>query len=273
MLGFLEWSKYKEDKEYKYYRKRKRGSQKYSVIGITRVRNEELILPDTFDHVSKYVDAIVALDDHSTDRTLSIIKNNKNVIKMIVHKEWKKNRTSEETAHRQLLYHAVKEYNPDWIFYFDADERFEISKRELLSIPEKIDGIKVRLFDAYMTPDDQKDFIKGDCLYNFRKNFGPEYRDILMFFRNRDYIQFIGDDSREPKGCKCVITDFYCQHYGKAISYVQWEETCNYYANHFPEPYKTKWTQRKGKAIHDLSDFGKPLLSWDDAKLRGIQLK
>jgi hypothetical protein len=47
--------------------------QKHFLIGITRVRNEALILQDTLDYVGKNVDAIVAYDDASTDRTLEIL--------------------------------------------------------------------------------------------------------------------------------------------------------------------------------------------------------
>ena len=36
---------------------------KHFLIGITRVRNEALILRDTLDYVGKHVDAIVAYDD------------------------------------------------------------------------------------------------------------------------------------------------------------------------------------------------------------------
>ena len=43
---------------------------KHFLIGITRIRNEALILRDTLDYVGKQVDAIVAYDDASTDQTL-----------------------------------------------------------------------------------------------------------------------------------------------------------------------------------------------------------
>ena len=43
---------------------------RHFLIGTTRVRNEALILQDTLDYVGKHVDAIVAYDDSSTDRTL-----------------------------------------------------------------------------------------------------------------------------------------------------------------------------------------------------------
>ena len=46
---------------------------KHFLIGITRIRNEALILRDTLDYVGKQVDAIVAYDDASTDQTLEIL--------------------------------------------------------------------------------------------------------------------------------------------------------------------------------------------------------
>src|SRR4029078_5840014 len=47
--------------------------QRHFLIGIPRVRNEALVLPDTLDYVGKHVDAIVAYDEASTDRTLEIL--------------------------------------------------------------------------------------------------------------------------------------------------------------------------------------------------------
>ena len=38
------------------------------MVGITRLRNESLILRDSLDYLGKHVDAIVAYDDSSTDR-------------------------------------------------------------------------------------------------------------------------------------------------------------------------------------------------------------
>ena len=63
-----------------------------------------------------------------------------------------------------------------------------------------------------------------------------------------------------------VKTDLYCQHYGKSLSVAHWEETCDYYVQHFPyETYGAKWEARKGKAIHTQSDYGNPLHEWGDA--------
>ena len=55
-------------------------------------------------------------------------------------------------------------------------------------------------------------------------------------------------------------------HYGKSLSVEHWEETCDYYINHFPfQTYGRKWLARKGQAIHTQSDFMRPLYEWGDA--------
>lgn len=240
--------------------------RKTQVIGITRIRNEELIILDTLKHLAEVVDKIIVLDDDSSDKTVEIVKKNPKVIEILRNTNWERNRIYEETHHRALLLERARLYDPEWIFYFDADERFELTKEQILGLPEEIDGVKIRLFDAYITQNDKQPYGNNQELYNFRKYFGPEYRDILMLFRNKDYISFEGLDSREPVGCKNLSNKFYCQHYGKSISIEQWEETCDYYAINFPEPYKTKWEERRGKAIHSLSDFNNPLYKWSDIK-------
>ena len=48
--------------------------RRHFLIGITRVRNEALVISDTLDYVGKQVDAIIAYDDASTDRTLEILR-------------------------------------------------------------------------------------------------------------------------------------------------------------------------------------------------------
>lgn len=75
---------------------------------MTRIRNEELIITDTIDHVSKFVDAIIAYDDCSTDRTLSILKQCKSVIQIIENKHWESDRVLQEPAHRQILLNTEK---------------------------------------------------------------------------------------------------------------------------------------------------------------------
>ncbi len=101
--------------------------QKHFLIGITRVRNEALILQDTLDYVGKNVDAIVAYDDASTDRTLEILGGHPKVALVVTNRSWEPDieaRRIAEGRHRGLLLHAAREHLQfDWIFCFDPDER------------------------------------------------------------------------------------------------------------------------------------------------------
>lgn len=238
----------------------------YPIIGLLRIRNESLILTDTLNHLSQFVDGIIVFDDASTDRSVKICQKHKKVLQIINNPKWRRNREEEETRHRQVLLEAARKYQPQWLFFADADERFEGEIRSFLlsKESEKINGIRIRLLDAYLTLKDQKPY-KKDSLLNFRQFFGPEMRQILMIFRNQSRVKFQGLDAREPYLTGKVITKFWCQHYGKAISKKHWQETCQYYINHFPK-YAQKWQKRLNKSIHAVSDFGRPLFSWSEVK-------
>jgi glycosyltransferase involved in cell wall biosynthesis len=238
------------------------------LVALTRVRNEALILPDTLDHVARFADAIVAYDDASTDRTLELLLGHPKVAYVVANRRWQSGvdaRLLAETRHRGLLLELVRErFAAQWCFCFDADERYVGDVRGLTEgLPASVDGVRVRLFDAYMTADDAQAFPGTRPLLDFRRHFGPERRDILMLWRNQPHIRFDGLDRREPYGAESCVVDLHCQHYGKALSIEHWEATCDYYVRNFPEdPYGRKWRARKGKAIHQLSDFGRPLHPW-----------
>src|SRR5262245_66021354 len=87
-------------------------AQTHCLIGITRVRNEALILGDTLDFVGRHVDAIVAYDDASTDRTLELLGNHPKVAFILANGAWEsevKARRTAEHRHRQLLLQCARE--------------------------------------------------------------------------------------------------------------------------------------------------------------------
>ena len=96
-----------------------------------------------------------------------------------------------EGRHRGLLLQTAREQLQfDWMFCFDADERVTGDLRGSLEETHSsdYDGVRVRLFDAYMTPDDHAPYQSGRELLGFRRFFGPEQRDILMLWRNRPEV-------------------------------------------------------------------------------------
>ena len=241
---------------------------RHFLIGITRVRNEALILPDALDYVGKQVDAIVAYDDASTDRTLEIFRGHPKVALIVANRSWETDieaRRLAEGRHRGLLLQTAREHLQfDWMFCFDPDERVTGDLRGFTEETHSsdYDGVRVQLFDAYMTAGDHAPYQADRELLGFRRFFGPERRDILMLWRNRLEVIFA---KREPDGLERVRTGLYCQHYGKSLSVDHWEETCDYYIRHFPfETYGRKWLERKGRAIHTESDFMRPLYEWGD---------
>lgn len=245
--------------------------QQHFLIGITRVRNEALILRDSLDFVGQHVDAIVVYDDASTDQTLDVFRSHPKVALIVTNGSWEadvKARKMAEHRHRQLMLQTARaRLQFDWVFCFDPDERVTGDLRGFAGgvDAKDCDAARIRLFDAYITPDDCAPYQSGQKLLDFRRFFGPERRDILMLWRNRPQVFFAEGHEREPGGIERVMTALYCQHYGKSLSVEHWEETCDYYIRHFPfETYGRKWLDRKGRAIHTQSDFMRPLYEWGD---------
>jgi len=239
------------------------------LVVFLRVRNEEKILKDTLDHLAEFADFICAYEDASTDKTREILKSHDKVVLIVQNDHWQSNiedRLLSETRHRGLLLQESRQRLAfHWCMCCDADERYIGDIRNFVTAPVEgqPDAVRIQLFDAYMTEGDDHPYSSGMNLQNFRNFFGPERRDILMLWRNSELVQFIGMDAREPVVPGKIDIKFFCQHYGKSLSYKHWEETCEYYANHFPWiPYGQKWTDRKGKALHSQSDFGRPMYEW-----------
>ncbi len=245
--------------------------RKHQLVAITRLRNEALILPDTLDYLGDHVDAIVAYDDASTDDSVDILRKHPKVALIVVNQAWEKDvaaRKLAEGRHRGLLLDMARAELPhDWMFCFDPDERVTGDLRGFVAglSADACEAVRVRLFDAYITPEDREPYRPDRALLDFRRYYGPEQRDILMLWRNRPEIGFAEGHGRTPGGIERVRTDLYCQHYGKSLSVEHWEETCDYYIRHFPfETYGRKWSERKGQAIHTQSDFLRPLYAWGE---------
>jgi glycosyltransferase involved in cell wall biosynthesis len=241
------------------------------LVVLLRVRNEELILQDTLNHLANFADLICAYDDASSDKTREILKSHEKVLLVVQNNHWQlgvENRLLSETRHRGLLLQeARKRFSFNWCMCCDADERYfgEIRQFVTESIQEKPDAIRIQLFDAYMTEGYDRPYSCEMPLTNFRRYFGPERRDILMLWKNSNLAHFTGLDAREPVVQGRTESKFFCQHYGKSLSYEHWEATCEYYISHFPfDSYGKKWADRRGKALHSESDFGRPLFEWGD---------
>jgi glycosyltransferase involved in cell wall biosynthesis len=242
------------------------------IIGLTRIRNESEIIKETLDHMATFCSEVYVYDDCSTDNTVDIC-NNHNVVKGIVEgSSWDQDRENAEFQNRQAVLELAKEKSDiqedDWFIYMDADERIDFNWKVFEANHMRIDAIMMRLFDFYITEEDK------DKHYSERTKIGPEYRDILFMFKCSHALGYFHRDQRECNmipGTRIGVAG-YVKHYGKSISIQQWEDTCEYYATTFPK-YADKWNARRGKAIHTESDFGYPLITWDEKETKGISMQ
>jgi glycosyltransferase involved in cell wall biosynthesis len=247
------------------------------IIGLMIIRNESLVLEDTLEAMSLIVDGIVVLDDASTDNSVDICLKCPKVLSIVLNTEWVSGLSGEryvqESIHRQKVLEVGKQYSPAWFLYMDADERIDGDIRNFMlenTKNKKISGIRLALYDAYLTDKDMQPY-EGGKLYGFRKYFGQERRDIMMAWKNRKNVYFRTDEmARVPSGVpeSEIIDRFYVQHYGKSLSIDHWEETCQFYIKYFPV-FADKWRGRIGKAIHTKSDFGTKLMDWPSLKKGG----
>ena len=237
--------------------------------GITRVRNEALIIADTIQHYLERCEHIFMYDDCSEDATVSIAKEvGRDRITIIEGDFWITNRLAEETRHRGLLLDMARKSGAEWVYCFDADERLVGSLPD--NPPVGCSGYRLRLFDGYLTRSHQLPYISGN-LAELPRMFGPECRDILTLF-HVDAAWYEGLDRREPLiSGDTLLADTKIKHYGKCISVEQWEATCEYYATYFPKKYKKKWESRRGHAIHKCSDFGRALFDWESLMINRHQ--
>jgi glycosyltransferase involved in cell wall biosynthesis len=217
--------------------------------------------------MAEFCNHIYVYDDASDDLTATIADNHKAVEAILMNEKWISDRAKAETESRSELLSLAQILSPDtdWFVYMDADERIEFDWNILETIPNDVNGIRMSLFDYYITPEDV------DLHYTQRRYIGPEYRNILMAFRNIPGLQYIKPDQRSPIVPGKIMISGYVKHYGKAVSVQQWEDTCDYYTNHF-QKYADKWALRKGKAVHTTSDFGRKLITWNDKQAKGIKL-
>lgn len=238
------------------------------ITGLLRIRNESEIISDTLNNMATFCSRVFVFDDCSTDLTVEICRSHPVVEKIICSLRYSPNRPNSETEDRRILLNMASSIIPpkSWIFLMDGDERVEFPMEQLKAVPESVNGIRMKLFDFYITPEDI------DLPYSQRRWIGPEYREILMAYRNIPGLKYTHEIQRSPIFTGEITSFGYVKHYGKGVSVEQWEKKCEYYSKHFPERYANKWEARKGKAVHTMSDFGRPLITWDEKETKGIKL-
>jgi len=111
-------------------------SNKIKISGLIITYNEEKNIADVIKNLD-FVDEIIIVDSFSTDKTVEIIANYKNV-KLI------QNKFSDFTSQRNI---ALQHASNEWILFLDADERISTKlKNEILSEIENKNSKDAYLF-------------------------------------------------------------------------------------------------------------------------------
>jgi len=237
------------------------------ITSLLRVHNEEDLVEDTLKHLESFSDEIFIFDDCSEDRTYEIAKSFSKVKGIIRNHFHLKNQESQTLQRHLLLELAKRNSKNKWFGYFDCDERIEFDFEKLEEYDRQgVSGIFFQLFDSYLTKHDKKPYKQGKDLTQLRRYFGPEYREICFLFnKNKVKYDLSMPGLRQPTIQGNTVVDGFVQHYGKSLSVKKWEEKCDRYIVSMPQ-LREKWMDRKGKAIHEMSDFRRKLLTWEEIK-------
>jgi len=228
------------------------------IRGLCKARDECHILRDTLDSWARVCDEIHVYDDASTDFTRETCLEHPSVVEVISSNLLDKDRERAEWRNRQAVLSSALNYGADWICYFDADEQLAEFDEALLEGPEKI--VSLMLFDTYITKEDEH---VDKWRYQERRMSAPEFQIMPYFYRTSLPLEFNQPDQRImffPN--EEIVLAGKVRHWGKGISVEHFEKKCLYYAQ-WPK-YAEKWEARRGQAVHTVSDFGNPLVEWEE---------
>lgn len=104
---------------------RRDGGDGHRLVCLLPARNCAEDLPGYLDSVSRFADAVVALDDGSTDETRSVLAAHP-LVRIILSNPRREGYGGwNDSANRNRLLAAAAELNPGWILSLDADERID----------------------------------------------------------------------------------------------------------------------------------------------------
>lgn len=102
-------------------------SSAVKVVCLLPARNAATDLPGYLASAAQVCDAIVALDDGSTDETADLLAADPLVVRLLRNPRRDDYADWDDAANRNRLLAAAAELNPDWILSMDADERIDPS--------------------------------------------------------------------------------------------------------------------------------------------------
>lgn len=108
------------------------------VVCLLPARNAAVDLPGFLESASRFCDAVVALDDGSTDETRNLLEAHP-LVKVLLSNPLREDYSGwNDAENRNRLLEAAAALNPQWIISIDADERIDAS--DALALRDFLDG-------------------------------------------------------------------------------------------------------------------------------------
>jgi len=193
------------------------------VVCLLPAYNAENFLHRWFESVARFADAVVSLDDGSTDGTADLLERHPLVRVLLRNPTRHDYRDWDDSRNRNRLLEAAAQLAPSWIISLDADE--------LLA---EEDGIALRRFiDERAAPG----FAYGFPVYRmigdverFDRVYGRAFRLFAFARAHRfpaDRLHFAQVPASIPR-CRWLMTDVRIQHLGEMNDDLRWARRLKY---------------------------------------------
>jgi glycosyltransferase involved in cell wall biosynthesis len=156
------------------------------LVCLLPARNAARDLPGYLASVSTYCDAVVALDDGSTDDTFDILRAHP-IVKVLLRNPLRPDyRDWDDAANRNQLLAAAEALNPEWLISLDADER--IDERDAMSLREflqtdALPGFAYGFRHVPMRNDDEHFLPRYEWIYRlFSAGQGQRFPSLKLHF-------------------------------------------------------------------------------------------